>query len=81
DGNPAIIPDGSNTEHDHIPIIACNIDLVFKTAADIPRFGHGAFLTYLETLYKSISGHDLKYTAFVGKPFEISYQYAEAIAN
>ncbi|CAF3984000.1 unnamed protein product [Rotaria sp. Silwood2] len=65
DGNPAIIPDGSNTEHDHIPIIACNIDLVFKTAADIPRFGHGAFLTYLETLYKSISGHDLKYTAFV----------------
>ncbi|CAF3187615.1 unnamed protein product [Rotaria sp. Silwood2] len=81
DGNPAIIPDGSNTEHDHIPIIACNRDLVFKTAADIPRFGHGAFLTYLETLYKSISGHDLKYTAFVGKPFEISYKYAEAIAN
>ncbi|CAF4153128.1 unnamed protein product, partial [Rotaria sordida] len=29
----------------------------------------------------SISGNDLKYTAFVGKPFEISYQYAETIAN
>ncbi|CAF4647889.1 unnamed protein product, partial [Rotaria sp. Silwood2] len=54
---------------------------VFKAAADLPRFGHGAFLTCLETLYKSISGYDLKYTAFVGKPFEISYQYAETIAN
>ncbi|CAF3482867.1 unnamed protein product [Rotaria sp. Silwood1] len=56
-------------------------DLVFKAAADLPRFGHGAFLTCLETLYKGISGNDLKYTAFVGKPFEISYQYAETIAN
>ncbi|CAF3662948.1 unnamed protein product [Rotaria sp. Silwood1] len=81
DGNPAIVPDDSNTKHDHIPIIACNRDLVFKAAADLPRFGHGAFLTCLETLYKGISGNDLKYTAFVGKPFEISYQYAETIAN
>ncbi|CAF3241361.1 unnamed protein product [Rotaria sp. Silwood2] len=81
DGNPAIVPDDSNTKHDHIPIIACNRDLVFKAAADLPRFGHGAFLTCLETLYKNISGNDLKYTAFVGKPFEISYQYAETIAN
>ncbi|CAF3599710.1 unnamed protein product [Rotaria sp. Silwood1] len=81
DGNPAVVPDDSNTIHDHIPIIACNRDLVFKAAADLPRFGHGAFLTCLETLYKSLSGNDLKYTAFVGKPFEISYQYAEIIAN
>ncbi|CAF1100388.1 unnamed protein product [Rotaria sordida] len=81
DGNPAIVPTDSNTERDHIPIIACNRDLVFKAAADLPRFGHGAFLSCLETLYKSISGNDLKYTAFVGKPFEISYQYAETIAN
>ncbi|CAF3026620.1 unnamed protein product, partial [Rotaria sp. Silwood2] len=81
DGNPAMVSSDSNTEHDHIPIIACNRDLVFKAAADLPRFGHGAFLTCLETLYKSISGNDLKYAAFVGKPFEISYQYAEIIAN
>ncbi|CAF3309920.1 unnamed protein product [Rotaria socialis] len=81
DGNPAIVPEASTIEHDHIPIIACNRDLVFKAAADLPRFGHGAFLTCLETLYKSISGNDLKYTAFVGKPYEISFQYAETIAN
>ncbi|CAF4403684.1 unnamed protein product, partial [Rotaria magnacalcarata] len=81
DGNPAIVPETSTIVHDHIPIIACNRDLVFKAAADLPRFGHGAFLTCLETLYKSISGNDLKYTAFVGKPYEISFHYAETIAN
>ncbi|CAF1551414.1 unnamed protein product [Rotaria magnacalcarata] len=81
DGNPAIVPSEFNIDHDHIPVIACNRDLVFKAAADLPRFGHGAFLTCLETLYKNLSGNDLKYTAFVGKPYEISYQYAEAMAN
>ncbi|CAF2887655.1 unnamed protein product [Rotaria sp. Silwood2] len=71
----------SNTQHDHIPVIACNTDLVFKAAVDLPRFGRGAFLTCLERLYKSISGNDLKYTAFVGKTYSIQYQYAEMIAN
>jgi ribonucleotide monophosphatase NagD (HAD superfamily) len=52
DGNPGVIPMDSNTNRDHIPIIACNRDLVFKAAADLPRFGHGAFLTCLEALYK-----------------------------
>jgi ribonucleotide monophosphatase NagD (HAD superfamily) len=52
DGNPGVIPSDSNSDHDHIPIIACNRDLVFKAAADLPRFGHGAFLTCLEALYK-----------------------------
>ena len=52
DGNPGMIPNESNTDRDHIPIIACNRDLVFKAAADLPRFGHGAFLTCLEALYK-----------------------------
>ncbi|CAF1420436.1 unnamed protein product [Rotaria sordida] len=81
DGNPAVAPSDSNTDDEHIPIIACNRDLVFKAAANLPRFGHVAFLTCLETLYKNISGNNLKYTAFVGKPFEISYQYAKTIAN
>jgi len=81
DGNPNVIPSDSNADRDHIPIIACNRDLVFKAAADLPRFGHGAFLTCLEALYKNLSGNELKYTSFVGKPFEISFQYAETIAN
>ena len=52
-GNPAVV-DGSGERIDgtHLPVIACNRDLVFKAAADLPRFGHGAFLTCLEVLYK-----------------------------
>ncbi|CAF2677587.1 unnamed protein product [Rotaria sp. Silwood2] len=65
----------------HIPIIACNKDLVFKAFADIPRFGHGAFLTCLEALYNKLSSNDLMYTALVGKPYEISFQYSEMMAN
>ncbi|CAF0730523.1 unnamed protein product [Adineta steineri] len=79
-GNPNITSNSSNIG-DHIPIIACNKDLVFKAVADLPRFGHGAFLTCLEALYKKLSGNDLRYTALVGKPYEISFQYAEMMAN
>lgn len=52
DGNPNVIPNEMKNGREHIPIIACNRDLVFKAAADLPRFGHGAFLTCLEALYK-----------------------------
>lgn len=81
DGNPSIVPVDSSDDRPHIPVIACNRDLVFKAAADLPRFGHGAFLTCLEALYKNLSGKEMTYTAFVGKPFEISFQYAEIMAN
>ena len=36
----------------HLPVVACNKDLVFKGKAPLPRFGHGAFLECLEHLYK-----------------------------
>jgi ribonucleotide monophosphatase NagD (HAD superfamily) len=50
-GNPNGTSNRSNPDT-HIPIIACNKDLVFKAVADLPRFGHGAFLLCLEALYK-----------------------------
>jgi len=81
DGNPAVVLNDNKTNKKHIPVIACNRDLVFKAAADLPRFGHGAFLTCLEALYKNLSGQELEYKAFVGKPFEMSFQYAEMVAN
>jgi ribonucleotide monophosphatase NagD (HAD superfamily) len=43
----------------------------------ILRFGHGAFLVCLENLYKKITGHELIYTALIGKPSEITYHHAE----
>ncbi|XP_052780881.1 haloacid dehalogenase-like hydrolase domain-containing 5 isoform X2 [Mya arenaria] len=62
-----------------LPIIACNMDLVFMHQACMPRFGHGAFLVCLEALFKKITGTDLQYHALIGKPCEITYRYAEHV--
>ena len=43
--------------------------------APIPRFGNGAFLLCLEALYEKMTGHALEYTALVGKPSVVTYQY------
>ncbi|XP_067932293.1 haloacid dehalogenase-like hydrolase domain-containing 5 isoform X2 [Watersipora subatra] len=75
-GHPSFVPDKGIVDSD-FPIIACNMDLVFMAEACMPRFGHGAFLVCLESLYKKITGRDLQYTALVGKPSEITYRYAE----
>ena len=43
------------------------------------RFGHGAFLVCLENLFKKITGKDLEYTALIGKPSEITYEYSQKL--
>jgi HAD superfamily hydrolase (TIGR01456 family) len=75
DGKPDRAPDAVPEEH--LPIIACNMDLLFMDRACMPRYGHGAFLLCLEALYKKVTGRELKYTALVGKPSEITFRYAE----
>lgn len=77
DGKPNDPPDIISEKH--IPIIACNMDLLFQERAAIPRYGHGAFLVCLEALYRKVSGYDLQYTALVGKPSEITYRFAEHV--
>jgi ribonucleotide monophosphatase NagD (HAD superfamily) len=49
--------------------------------AAMPRFGHGVFLHCLEQTYQKLSGMELKYSAVVGKPSEITYLYAESQIN
>ncbi|XP_052823424.1 haloacid dehalogenase-like hydrolase domain-containing 5 [Octopus bimaculoides] len=71
----------TNTEVEQIPVIACNMDLTFMHKANMPRFGHGAFLVCLEALYKKITGNELEYSRLVGKPCEIQYRYGEHIVN
>uniref|UniRef100_A0A1I8IS38 Cat eye syndrome critical region protein 5 n=1 Tax=Macrostomum lignano TaxID=282301 RepID=A0A1I8IS38_9PLAT len=61
----------------HLPILACNMDLVFKAEACMPRFGHGSFLLCLEALYEKITGNALQYTHLIGKPSEITYRFSE----
>ncbi|CAF0747107.1 unnamed protein product [Brachionus calyciflorus] len=60
----------------HLPIIAANKDLTFKGAAALPRFGHGAFLECLESLYKKITKNELEYEELMGKPYLVTYEYA-----
>ncbi|GFR66325.1 cat eye syndrome critical region protein 5 [Elysia marginata] len=76
EGKPNLVPSDPRSVP-QLPIIACNMDLVFMAEACMPRFGHGAFLLCLETLYQKISGRPLSYQNLVGKPCEITYRFAE----
>lgn len=75
DGKPLSSPEAIPEEH--LPIIACNMDLQFMDRACMPRYGHGAYLLCLEALYKKCTGKDLKYTALIGKPSELTMRFAE----
>ncbi|NXK89275.1 HDHD5 hydrolase, partial [Formicarius rufipectus] len=73
---------GNPYEHEnypHIPVLACNMDLMWAAEAQSPRFGHGTFMVCLENIYKKITGRDLKYEALMGKPSRLTYQYAEQL--
>lgn len=63
--------------HGHLPLLACNMDLLWMAEALSPRFGHGTFLVCLENIYKKITGTALKYEALMGKPSELTYHFAE----
>ncbi|KAL6086905.1 hypothetical protein STEG23_012828, partial [Scotinomys teguina] len=61
----------------HLPVLASNMDLLWMAEAKIPRFGHGTFLLCLETIYRKVTGKELKYEGLMGKPSILTYQYAE----
>ncbi|XP_026205597.1 haloacid dehalogenase-like hydrolase domain-containing 5 [Anabas testudineus] len=61
----------------HLPVLACNMDLVWMAEAPSPRFGHGMFLLCLESIYRKLTGQELQYEALLGKPSLLTYQYAE----
>ncbi|KAK2866847.1 hypothetical protein QQF64_022477 [Cirrhinus molitorella] len=73
-GNPV-----TSLHYPHIPVLACNMDLQWMAEAKNPRFGHGMFLVCLESIYKKITGCELKYEALIGKPSVVTYNYAELL--
>ncbi|XP_056307757.1 haloacid dehalogenase-like hydrolase domain-containing 5 [Danio aesculapii] len=73
-GNPV-----TSLHYPHIPVLACNMDLLWMAEAKNPRFGHGMFLVCLESIYKKITGCELKYEALIGKPSVVTYNYAEML--
>ncbi|OXB80464.1 UNVERIFIED_CONTAM: hypothetical protein H355_004297 [Colinus virginianus] len=74
-GNPGAEPEG--IPYPHLPVLACNMDLLWMAEAKMPRFGHGTFLLCLENIYKKVTGRELKYEALIGKPSTVTYRYAE----
>ncbi|KAM4612815.1 haloacid dehalogenase-like hydrolase domain-containing 5 [Polymixia lowei] len=63
----------------HLPVLACNIDLMWMAEAPSPRFGHGMFLLCLESIYRKMTGRELRYQALMGKPSQLTYRYAELL--
>lgn len=76
-GMPSHLPE--DIPYPHIPILACNMDLLWVSEAPIPRYGHGAFLLCLESLYKKITGKDMTYSALIGKPSQVTYYHANHV--
>ncbi|XP_070693598.1 haloacid dehalogenase-like hydrolase domain-containing 5 [Pempheris klunzingeri] len=62
---------------DQLPVLACNMDLMWMAEAPSPRFGHGMFLLCLESIYRKLTGQELQYHQLLGKPSLLTYQYAE----
>ncbi|XP_047439140.1 haloacid dehalogenase-like hydrolase domain-containing 5 isoform X2 [Mugil cephalus] len=62
-----------------LPVLACNMDLVWMAEAPSPRFGHGMFLLCLEAAFRKLTGRELRYEAMLGKPSLMTYQYAEQL--
>ncbi|XP_029284091.1 haloacid dehalogenase-like hydrolase domain-containing 5, partial [Cottoperca gobio] len=62
-----------------LPVLACNMDLMWMAEAPSPRFGHGMFLLCLESVYRKLTGRELQYEALLGKPDLLTYQYAEQL--
>uniref|UniRef100_A0A8C8SHH5 Haloacid dehalogenase-like hydrolase domain-containing 5 n=1 Tax=Pelusios castaneus TaxID=367368 RepID=A0A8C8SHH5_9SAUR len=75
--NGSLRADVADVPYPHIPVLACNMDLLWMAEAKMPRFGHGIFLVCLENIYKKVTGKELKYEALIGKPSIVTYQYAE----
>ncbi|KAJ8386893.1 hypothetical protein AAFF_G00164900 [Aldrovandia affinis] len=69
----------TSLHYPHLPVLACNMDLMWMAEAKSPRFGHGMFLVCLESIYKKITGRELKYEALIGKPSLVTYKYAELL--
>ncbi|VDK76163.1 unnamed protein product [Dibothriocephalus latus] len=69
-----------NYPDSHLPILACNMDLLFMAQASMPRQIWARSLSCLPGVLR-VTGHPLRYTALVGKPSEITYRFSEHILS
>ncbi|ORY92158.1 HAD hydrolase [Syncephalastrum racemosum] len=62
------------------PLYFSNNDIIWSTDFPVPRIGQGAFKKALESLYSTLTGHNLQSTSF-GKPHAAMYAYAERVLS
>jgi HAD superfamily hydrolase (TIGR01456 family) len=63
-----------------VPLYFSNSDFVWSNDYPINRLAQGAFRLALETIYKQLAGHELRYTKY-GKPEKPTYDYATDVLN
>ncbi|RQM09618.1 hypothetical protein DD237_007142 [Peronospora effusa] len=63
-----------------IPLFLSNDDFVFSGAYPAPRFAQGAFTRCLKLLYEDLTGRKLDVTNY-GKPYKVTYNYAQSLLN
>lgn len=61
-----------------VPIYFSNDDLQWVAEYQLPRFGQGALVDMVETLYKNLTGFELEKTV-IGKPTKLTYDYAKKL--
>lgn len=63
----------------HLPVFACNADLVYATEHPLPRFTQGAFVESFKHLFQLTHPQRSIHIEYYGKPFPVQYAYAEAV--
>lgn len=63
----------------HLPVFACNADLVYATEHPLPRFTQGAFVESFRHLFQITHQNSPIHFEYFGKPFRVQYEYAEEV--
>uniref|UniRef100_A0A2C9KRJ4 Haloacid dehalogenase-like hydrolase domain-containing 5 n=1 Tax=Biomphalaria glabrata TaxID=6526 RepID=A0A2C9KRJ4_BIOGL len=77
DGQPS--NDLPDIPYPHLPVLACNMDLLWMAENRLPRsvFQPIRNLDPMLPPFSKITGKEMKYTALIGKPSEITYHHAD----
>lgn len=65
----------------HLPVFACNADLVYATEHPLPRFTQGAFVESFRHLFQLTHPQAQVHIEYYGKPFAVQYRYAERVIH
>lgn len=70
------VPGGREREGAQPELVWAADDFEYQAKFSVPRFGMGAFLLALKTLYEKLTGKTLKYSV-IGKPYFSAFESAE----